>query len=210
MLEKKFRTHEKPIEIINKDVLELDNEFFTRFDVIIGNIPYEISSPLLFKLWDENHHPNILLTVQKEFAQRLTAQCGTQDYSRLGVMSQIFSSPVILKIYPPSALYPVPKVAHAVVWLKPAKNENTSQIVKQFRPQFSKFMIQLFNRKNKRAVNSLDPFIKKISPKSNYKAIIAEMRGKDLFNKRVKDLTPVECVQLFQDSKSIRRKIKNQ
>ena len=201
LLEQKFQS--KKVKILNMDVLELDHKSLLDCDVIIGNIPYEISSPLLFKIWanksPKNIFPNIILTIQKEFALRIVAKPETQDYGRLSAMTQLFSEPSVLKIYPPSAFYPVPKVAHGVVHLIP-RIEIPEAV---FSDSFGKFMIGLFNRKNKKVINSLEPLIKKYKSKE----LETSLRENELFLKRVRDITPIQCVELFTIWNNERNKI---
>lgn len=191
-MEQKFQSD--LVEIINIDVLELNQEKLCSYDIVIGNIPYEISSPLIFRIWSKKpqsqRFPSIILTIQKEFAQRLVAKPETQDYGRLTAMTQLFSEPKILKIFPPSAFYPVPKVAHGVIELSP-KNEIPEEAYNKL---FGKFMIALFNRKNKKVINSLEPLIK-ATKNSELEKIL---RDNELFLKRVRDVQPIECVQLFK------------
>lgn len=191
LLEQKFGAEQ--VEVLNTDVLSLPDEKLLEYDVVIGNIPYEISSPLLFKIWSKKPatgvFPAIILTIQKEFALRLVAQPGTQEYGRLSAMVQLFTEPKVLKIYPPSAFYPVPKVAHGVVQLQPRNDIPEQAFTKEFR----NFMIALFNRKNKKVINSLEPLIKK----QKKDGLEATLRENDLFLKRVRDVKPKECVELF-------------
>ncbi len=192
LLEQRFGKN--GVEIINRDVLRMEEKILADYDLIIGNIPYEISSPLLFKIWSQKPEkkifPTIILTIQKEFALRLNAQPGTQEYGRLSAMTQLFSTPNVLKIYPPSAFYPVPKVAHGVVQLEP-KTEIPDEA---FTSEFRTFMIGLFNRKNKKVINSLEPLFKKRKQDN----IEAKLREHELFIQRVKDVKPLECVELFK------------
>lgn len=193
LLERRFQKNNVNVQSINV----LDFKEFEKFEMIIGNIPYEISSPLLSKLWQNlandkpQKRPHIVFTVQKEFGLRLIAKPRTQTYSRLSVMAQLLSFPQILKIYPPSAFFPTPEVAHAVVWLKP-KSFPSDVLDKTF----SQFMIDLFNRKNKIVISSLRPRFKRLKDR---KEIEDFLRSNPLFTKRVKDLEPFECVLLFQN-----------
>lgn len=191
LLEQRFNN--KNVKVINMDALKISDDELSKFDVVIGNIPYEISSPLLFKIWSKKaqkeNSPNIILTIQKEFALRLVAQPGTQDYGRLSAMTQLFSIPKILKIYPPSAFYPVPKVAHGVIHLEPVQNVPAEA----FSDDFGAFMIGLFNRKNKKVINSLEPLIKR----QKNKEFESRLKANELFLKRVRDVLPLECVELF-------------
>ena len=203
LLEQKFSS--KNVKVLNMDILQFDNEKLQEFEVIIGNIPYEISSPLLFKIWSnkpkKGHSPHILLTIQKEFALRLAAKPRTQDYGRLSAMTQLFTIPNVLKIYPPSAFYPVPKVAHGVIHLVPITN--ISDLA--FTTEFATFMIALFNRKNKKVINSLEPIIKK----QRSDTLESELRKHELFLKRVRDVEPLECIKLFEIWTELKKENKN-
>ena len=192
LLEQRFGRY--GVEVINEDVLKIEEDKFSEYNVVIGNIPYEISSPLLFKIWSKKPatkiFPAIILTIQKEFALRLNAQPETQEYGRLSAMNQLYSTPKILKIYPPSAIYQVTKVAHGVVQLDPRVDIPDEA----FEPEFRSFMISLFNRKNKKVINSLEPLIKK----KKMENLESKLREYELFTKRVRYIKPDECVELFK------------
>lgn len=181
--------------VANTDVLQVDGEVWASQDVVTGNIPYEISSPLLGVIWKSCNErgrasPHIIFTVQKEFGQRLAAPAGTQDYGRLGVMAQLLTTPHLLKVYPPSAFYPVPKVAHAVVWLEP--NPNPRPELRD--PNLTPFLTDLFNRKNKKVTSVLRPRYKRRPDRAS---VEAALKSSPLSERRVKDLSPNECVDLF-------------
>lgn len=77
------------LQLVHSDVLKLDLPFF---NLCVANIPYQISSPLVFKLLS---HPSrfrcAILMVQREFAQRLCAKPGDPMYGRLSVNAQLLS-----------------------------------------------------------------------------------------------------------------------
>ena len=87
---------------------------------VVGNLPYNISTPLLFHLatydaWLADLH----LMLQKEVVARMTAAPATPDYGRLSVMLQATFRVSRLFVVPPGAFQPVPKVDSAVVRLVP-------------------------------------------------------------------------------------------
>ena len=87
---------------------------------IVGNLPYNISSPLLFHLAqyaDRVHDMHFML--QKEVVDRMVAAAGTKDYGRLSVMLQYRFHLERLFVVPPGAFNPPPKVDSAVVRLIP-------------------------------------------------------------------------------------------
>ena len=87
---------------------------------VVGNLPYNISTPLLFKLLSsldliEDMH----LMLQLEVAERLAAAPGNKNWGRLGVMAQLLCRVEHLFRVPPEAFRPAPKVQSAVVRLTP-------------------------------------------------------------------------------------------
>lgn len=87
---------------------------------IVGNLPYNISTPLLIQLLQASGCiVDICVMVQQEVADRLTAQPRTADYGRLSVMTQAFMDVDQVLQVPPSAFEPPPKVNSCVVALRP-------------------------------------------------------------------------------------------
>ena len=87
---------------------------------IIGNLPYNISSPLLFHLMEQRHCiKDMHFMLQKEVVQRITAQPGNKHYGRLGIMLQYFCEAEMLFTVAPGAFFPPPKVDSAVFRLIP-------------------------------------------------------------------------------------------
>lgn len=120
---------------------------------IVGNLPYNISTPLLFKLFSEiNCIRDMHFMLQKEVVLRLTAKVGTTDYSRLSVMSQYFCDNEYLLHVPPEAFDPPPKVESAIVRLTPKKQYGLSE--KQFN-DFSQVVKEAFNYRRKKLGNCL-------------------------------------------------------
>ncbi len=87
---------------------------------VVGNLPYNISTPLIFNLL--NHHTHIsdmMFMLQKEVVDRITAEPGGKNYGRLSVMVQYYCQTDYLMKVGPGAFSPPPKVDSAVVYLKP-------------------------------------------------------------------------------------------
>ena len=110
-LKQKFQTS-KNVTVVQADALAypLDSE------VIVGFLPYHLSSPLLFRIL-EARFQDALLCLQKEFAQRLVAAPGSNDWSRLSVMAQNAADIQFLGVVPRTAFAPMPKVDSALVHL---------------------------------------------------------------------------------------------
>lgn len=112
------------LELIEGDALRLDLASIRRDDAaplrVVGNLPYNISTPLLFHLL-KSRAPirDLHLMLQREVAQRMTAAPGSKTYGRLSVAVSLAAQAQILLSVPPGAFYPPPKVDSAIVRLAP-------------------------------------------------------------------------------------------
>lgn len=103
---------------IEGDALALDWSPYLPVDKCVGNIPYNISRSLMYKLFSHRMQINeTLFMVQKEFAEKLAAQAGEDAYGILSVLSACFADVEYLFSIPPSVFYPPPKVMSACVRL---------------------------------------------------------------------------------------------
>lgn len=85
---------------------------------IIGNFPYNISSQLFFKIWDDRNRVNeVVCMIQKEVADRICASHGNKTYGILSVLLQAFYHIEYLFKVPPGVFNPPPKVQSAVIRL---------------------------------------------------------------------------------------------
>ncbi len=95
---------------------------------VVGNLPYQITSPLLFKLLAEKEaFSRAVLMMQQEVGARLTAKPGTKDYGILSVLLQYHFSVQRLFSLGPANFYPPPQVASVVLRLTPAGPEPAAQ-----------------------------------------------------------------------------------
>ncbi|MDH5325379.1 MAG: 16S rRNA (adenine(1518)-N(6)/adenine(1519)-N(6))-dimethyltransferase RsmA [Gammaproteobacteria bacterium] len=87
---------------------------------VVGNLPYNISTPLIFRLVEQSHCvEDMHFMLQKEVVDRMAAAPACSDYGKLSVMLQYFCEVESLFEVPPSAFSPPPKVNSAVVRLRP-------------------------------------------------------------------------------------------
>jgi 16S rRNA (adenine1518-N6/adenine1519-N6)-dimethyltransferase len=103
------------VEIIWDDVLKIDIPNHK----IVSNIPYQISSPLTFKLLN-NGNPAVIC-FQKEFAERMLAQAGTRKYSRLSATVGFLAKVRKLIAVPKGCFWPQPKVDSIVLEITPQR-----------------------------------------------------------------------------------------
>ena len=111
------RPEQKKLEIILGDFIKADLPYF---DVCISNTPYQISSPLVFKLL--SHRPIIrtsVLMFQREFALRLTAAPGTKMWCRLAANVQLFARVEHIMKVGKGNFRPPPQVESSVVRMSP-------------------------------------------------------------------------------------------
>lgn len=105
------------------DALRFDYASLRHHEVplrIVGNLPYNISTPLIFTLLKSaDDIADMHFMLQREVVDRLAAQPGTKEWGRLGVMAQFHCEIEKLFEVPPEAFFPPPKVQSAVVRLTP-------------------------------------------------------------------------------------------
>jgi len=118
-LAKELRDRFPDSKILNEDFLETDLSKLTSQKErlrIVGNIPYNITSPILFKLIENNEIiKDAVFMVQLEVAKRMTATRGTKDYGILAVVLRYFSETRLCFKISPNVFYPKPKVYSALI-----------------------------------------------------------------------------------------------
>ena len=110
------------VKVINKDVLKTDiaelinSEFGDKRVSVAANLPYYITTPIITSLI-ENRLPlkNLVVMIQKEVADRITAQPGTKDYGAISVLCQFYTKPELICNVGAELFVPPPKVDSAVV-----------------------------------------------------------------------------------------------
>jgi 16S rRNA (adenine1518-N6/adenine1519-N6)-dimethyltransferase len=110
----------KNVELIRADALMHPFETLPAGAIVVANLPYYISTPLLFKFLEHRvRFPRLVLMVQSEVADRLVAKAGDADYGVLSVMAQYAAD--VTKAFKVSAncFRPRPEVGSAVVVLRP-------------------------------------------------------------------------------------------
>lgn len=160
-LREKFTGHPR-LQLVEQDILKFD---FGTIPVerlkVVGNLPYQITSKILFLLAGELHQTlyplrerigQLTVMVQKEVAERITAVPGQRAYNPLSIAMQFWFDAHLDFIVPSGDFYPPPKVESAVVTLIPRAEPRTS--VQDMR-QFSKLVRIAFAQKRKTIRNAL-------------------------------------------------------
>ena len=143
------------LNILHRDVLSLSTDELSADAPfhLCGNLPYNISSPVLFWfLTNRRFFTGATFMLQKEMAIRLTARAGTKDYGRLTVaLSLWFRIKTVLDV-PPSAFHPRPKVDSTVISLTPLPDGGQSPVSPEV---LGRFTAAAFAARRKTIFNNL-------------------------------------------------------
>lgn len=146
------RSH-KNIQIIHGDILKISpGELSLTSDyLVVANIPYYITSAIIRHLLENEPRPRrIVLTIQKEVANRICAEPG--DMSLLALSVQVYGKPHIAKTIPANAFFPAPKVDSAILCVDIYP---TPEIQDELLDTFFKLIKAGFSQKRKTLRNSL-------------------------------------------------------
>lgn len=145
------------VEVVTADILTVDLPAYLDDGGvrIAGNLPYNISSPILFRLLASARPPaDATLMLQREVADRLVAQPGTKEYGVLAILTAARADVRRVLALPPGAFRPAPKVQSAVVRLAFV----TPRVPASLEPTFEGLVRQVFMQRRKTLVNALGPF----------------------------------------------------
>ncbi|MBL7128495.1 MAG: ribosomal RNA small subunit methyltransferase A [Ignavibacteria bacterium] len=159
IIEKLRLQFDNKLKIIHQDFLKLDfdSELNDIFNIknklkIIGNVPYNITTEILFKLFElKDKIEFAVMMIQKEVAQRITAKPNTKAYGILAIQTQLNTSPEILFNVPPTAFFPKPKVHSSVIKLEFGKEKYKLDD----KTLFKKIVKESFGKRRKVMRNSL-------------------------------------------------------
>lgn len=148
-LKQKYHGYSK-IKIIEGDFLKCDLSEYKNYS-IISNIPYYITTDIIFKIFENNQNfSDVILMVQKEFANRMCAKLNEKDYGKLSISTAIFYEAKKIFDVNASSFTPAPKVDSSVIHLKRRKESwklDTNKILK--------FINLCFSMKRKMLKNNL-------------------------------------------------------
>lgn len=198
--------------VIEADILRFDaSQFLAEHSappLCIGNIPYYITSDILF--WFLNQQSKFsaaLLMVQKEVAERLAAGPGHKDYGRLTVRTQLSCAVDQVLVAPAKAFVPPPKVDSAVVELVPLEKPLLSEDEQE---PFGRFTANLFSARRK----MLRKTLLHIAHQMHGKEIAPDAAGalevkiqdslKISLNQRPEEISPLTLLHLFRLLRELR------
>ncbi len=170
------------VTLICNDALSVDFKTLPRYTKIVSNLPFEISSPIMFKFLQSNFSIAILI-FQKDFAERLVACPGTKDYSRLTVGVSYKADCRILEDISRSCFSPAPSIDASIVEIIPYKRPKFTVENEQF---FFNLTKQLFTHRRKKIRYTI-------------KSAYGEIEQLPHLDQRVEDLTPEQIGELSNE-----------
>jgi 16S rRNA (adenine1518-N6/adenine1519-N6)-dimethyltransferase len=153
ILKEKFKKRNN-IEVIEGDILKIDLNLLY-FNKILSNIPYYLSSKFILLMLKQKFDLAVL-TLQKEFAERLNAQPGTKKYGRITIAVNRRMHIEILEIIPKNMFIPKPRVDSSIVRFKP--KEFKTQVDEEL---FEELIRNIFNQKRRKLNKVLLRFLMK-------------------------------------------------
>ncbi|MBE7027720.1 MAG: 16S rRNA (adenine(1518)-N(6)/adenine(1519)-N(6))-dimethyltransferase RsmA [Ruminococcaceae bacterium] len=188
----------KNVEIINNDILKIDLEELSRehFDSkpfkVIANLPYYITTPIVMKLLESKADiESIVIMIQKEVADRLTAKPGTKDFGAISLSVNYYADAKIVRLVPPEAFVPAPKVFSAVLKLSVLKEPRVSVRDEAF---LFKLIKASFSKRRKTFLNAISGESGISVTKEEAKQALFELGFSD--NLRGETLSLVEFAQI--------------
>jgi 16S rRNA (adenine1518-N6/adenine1519-N6)-dimethyltransferase len=186
------------LTIVRQDALGFDFEKVSR-DVnrkikVVANLPYNISTPVIFRLLENREAlAHLTLMLQREVAERIIASPGGKDYGPLAIFTQLCTSPKIMMQVPPEAFYPRPKIESALVGFDMLELPRIAIDDKAF---FQKVVRASFSQRRKTLLNALAGSSLSLGPKDK---IVATLVAADIDpRRRAETLDLVEFQRLVE------------
>ncbi len=174
------------VTLIQGDALLVDFKTLPRFTKIVSNLPFEISSPIMFKFLSSCFSKAILI-FQKDFAERLVASPGTSQYSRLTVGVSYKAHCRILENVPRNCFSPAPKIDCSIVEIIPYDKPAFQVENEQF---FFELTKQLFTHRRKKI-------------RTTIKSLYGTIDQLPYLDQRVEELTPIQIGRLSDELYSL-------
>ncbi|MBL7575910.1 16S rRNA (adenine1518-N6/adenine1519-N6)-dimethyltransferase [Peptoniphilus asaccharolyticus DSM 20463] len=175
-------------DFLKLDLGVLDEEFNGESFVVVSNLPYYVTTPILTRIIEQTKAESITVMVQKEVARRFSAKPSTKDYGSLSVFVQFYSDVRYEFDVPSTVFMPKPRVDSGVVRFK-LKDD----LVEIDREKMFKIVKASFSKRRKTLINSLSTYGFDISKETIENVLkISNIDSK----RRAETLTPEEFIIL--------------
>jgi 16S rRNA (adenine1518-N6/adenine1519-N6)-dimethyltransferase len=161
---------------------------------LVANLPYNVATPIISNLLTTEPWPDLMVvTIQKELAERITAVPSTKDYSALSIWIQCQCDADIVRIMPPSVFWPRPQVDSAILRIKPnrAKRERIKDVA-----YFHQTVRSLFFHRRKFLRSTLISAMKDQLSKPEVDDVLAELGHAT--EARAEELTVEQMIELVE------------
>lgn len=146
----------RAFELVENDILKIDlqNDFEITSPIkVVGNIPYNITSPILeWLIQNKNLVTEAVLTTQREVAERLAAKPGTKSWGTLSIFLQLYANVTFLRKIDRGSFYPSPKVDSAVIRIQFLRKP---RFLISDEENFFKLVHRAFQKRRKTILNAL-------------------------------------------------------
>lgn len=177
------------LEVIYKDFLSIDFKSDKKWE-LIGNLPYYITTPILFKFLENNVYNSATIMVQKEVGERLISKPNSKKYNALSVIVQYLTNVERVANVSKKLFFPVPKVDSVVIRLE---KKNNREIPLEKEQDFLRFVKACFTQKRKTLANNLTEYYNQ-----NKEAINALLRVNQFIESvRAEQLSLNDFINLF-------------
>ncbi len=175
------------LTVVEGDALEVA---LPAFDASVSNLPYGASSEFLFRLLPRRRP--LVLTVQAEFADRMAAEPGEEDYGRLSVTAGHYADVAVVERVPPTAFEPEPAVESAVVRTTP--REPTYAVPDEDR--FLDLVRAVFTQRRKTLRNAVRNTVHISGIADDVADRVVAESDEELMSRRAGEVTPAEFARL--------------
>ncbi|MBX7147540.1 16S rRNA (adenine(1518)-N(6)/adenine(1519)-N(6))-dimethyltransferase RsmA [bacterium] len=187
--------NESSFHVIEADFIEWDlsSYNFPSRAVVVGNLPYNVSSQIFIKLvQNRRYFSSLFLMFQKEVALRMVAKPKTKDYGLLSLWAQLYTKPKILFYLPPSVFRPRPRVDSSFVQFDFLQESLLREADEQF---FWQVIPLLYQHRRKTIASGL-------SVQNKFVFNREQLKGLPFSARRIEEFSPVETVVISKELKN--------
>ena len=190
LLRKRYQDRQS-VEVVEADVLTVDlGQLANGPYLLVGNVPYYITTPILFHALERPRPERAVYLVQREVADRVSAQPGSKEYGALSVNVQAVARPKTLFRVAPGSFQPPPKVESAVISVEP---RSVPAIAPEHEAAFRRLVIDAFGMRRKQLRRILRSLWHLDAPGADAILATAKIDGEA----RPESLTPEEFARLL-------------
>ena len=181
-------------DFMNFSMEDVEKKFDGKFKVV-ANLPYYITTPIIFKLLEEGKNvESLTIMVQKEVAEKVCANVGDKDYGILSVMVQFYGTSKISRIVKRQMFFPQPNVDSAILHIEIDRKKFKNVDKKKF----SKFVKTCFAMRRKTLLNNLG--------QAYGKERLKELFDEKTLSRRAESFSLDEFVSLFEKCENLTQK----